>query len=137
MDSFINIIKMQKFGKNIPLEIAKLSIANIKLKQNLLPQIPNEFGEFLKNFNGLSNEGSLVFGAYMDSTLFIDLLKFNINFFKGNKSNWLILGFDECFYFVYDSEKIQYHIVDKDTFEPEITSSNIFEPISFLLRLEQ
>jgi hypothetical protein len=124
-------------GKNESISEAQLAMANVKLRQSSLPPIPDGFAGLLRKFNGLSNEGALVFGAEINSTLFVDLVEFNRKFFRGNPSRILILGYDECFYFLFDSVGSRFCIVDQDTFEPEFSSKDITEPVTFLLRLPE
>ncbi|MDR1694085.1 MAG: hypothetical protein LBR70_02685 [Lactobacillaceae bacterium] len=83
----------------------------------------------------MSNEGALIFGAEIESTLFYDLVKYNRKFFKGDKSDILILGYDEVFYLIYDNNKKDYAIIDRETWEPDFSSRDLFEPLTFLLRL--
>lgn len=135
MENLIDKIKESKIGTNVPLNKALFIAANIKLKNSNIPAIPDKFGELLFIFNGLSNEGSLIFGAEINSTLFVDLVKYNRAFFQGNPSNILILGYDEVFFLIYDNINKNYKIVDKDTLEPEVERENFEDLIPYLLHI--
>lgn len=135
MNNLIENLKQSPIGKNTPISPSLLASANLKLKQSNLPPVPAKFAVLLQTFNGLSNEGALVFGAEINSTLFIDLIKYNQTFFRGNPSKLLVLGYDEVFFLLFDSKANQYHIVDRDTFEPELSSDEIDDPIAYLLRI--
>ena len=136
MNNLIERLKQSPIGKNVPLSQASLTTANIKLKKSNLPPVPAKFATLLQTFNGLSNEGALVFGAEINSTLFTDLIKYNQTFFRGNPSKLLVLGYDEIFFLIFDSKANQYHIVDRDTFESEVSSDNIEDPLAYLLRMD-
>lgn len=135
MQELINKIKELKIGKNEPLSKPLLTVANLKLRQSSLPQIPESFAALLLEFNGLSNEGSLIFGAELDSTLFYDLVKYNRNFFHDEVSDFLILGYNEAFYLVYDEDEKNYKIVDRDDFETEVASERLEDIVPYLLHI--
>ena len=102
-----------------------------------LPEIPAKYADLLTKINGLSNEGSLIFGAETgDNHCFEDIVTANRTFFRGKKSDWLLLGRDESFYFIYEPASQNYHIIDQDSFEPEMTSVDYEPLLVFLLKIE-
>ncbi len=136
MTDLANILKSQSIGCNKPLSEAQIKIANIKLKQCGLPEVPSDFVAIIKESNGFSNEGALVFGIETESNFFEDLVLFNQKFFRRQTASKLILGYDECFYLLYEDKEKTYKIVDKDTLEVENSSTSPDELICFLLRAE-
>ncbi len=124
-------------GCNNPATKAQLKIANLKLKTLKLPELPAEFLQILELSNGLSNEGANVFGVEIKTNSFYyDLVEYNTHFFKNQPSNWLILGFDESFYFVYDAQKERYTLIDQDSFFENISSQQLEPVLKQFLRLE-
>ncbi len=136
MTDLAKVLKSQNIGCNKPLSEAQIKIANIKLKQCGLPEIPSDFAAIIREANGFSNEGALVFGVETASNFFEDLVLFNQQFFRKRPSSKLILGYDECFYFLYEDKDKTYKIVDKDTLEEENSTTSPDELIGFLLRAE-
>lgn len=129
-------IKVQ-VGCNEPASEAQIKICNIKLKQNNLPELPVEYTEVLKICNGFSNEDAAVFGVEIkNNNWFKDIAVFNIAYFHGNSANWLILGQDDFFYFIYDAEQKKYYIADRDTLDEECSDSDYMLPLEYILRIE-
>ncbi len=136
MTDLVNILKSQSIGCNKPLSEAQIKIANIKLKQCGLPEVPSDFVTILNESNGFSNEGALVFGIETASNFFEDLVSFNQKFFHNQSASKLILGYDECFYLLYEDKDKTYKIVDKDTLEEENSCAVPDGLVCFLLRAE-
>ena len=127
----------QQVGCNKATTPAQIKIADLKLRQLGLPEIPEKYADLLTKINGLSNEGSLIFGAETgDNHCFEDIVTANRTFFRGKKSDWLLLGRDESFYFIYEPASQNYHIIDQDSFEPEMTSADYEPVLVFLLKIE-
>ena len=134
--SDIDIIKEQ-VGYNKPATEAQIKICNIKLKQNNLPEMPTEFENLVKICNGFSNEDARIFGAdVQNNNWYKDVATFNIAYFHGNSSNWLILGESDFYFFIYDSEKNKYHIADRDTLEDEFPEIDFMTAVNHILRNE-
>lgn len=134
--SDIDIIKEQ-VGCNNPATEAQIRICNLKLKQNNLPEMPTEFENLVKICNGFSNEDARIFGAdVQNNNWFKDVATFNIAYFHGNSSNWLILGESDFYFFIYDSEKNKYYIADRDTLEDEFPEIDFMTAVNHILRIE-
>ena len=124
--SDIDVIKEQ-VGYNKPATEAQIRICNLKLKQNNLPEIPTDFENLIKQCNGFSNEDARIFGADVkDNNWYKDVATFNIAYFNGNSANWLILGENDFYFFIYDSEQKKYCITDRDTLEDEYPDRKIY-----------
>jgi len=127
----------ENVGCNVPATEAQIRICNLKLKQNNLPELPAEYVELLKKHNGLSNEDAKVFGAEIkNNNWYKDVADFNINYFHGNKSDWLVLGESDFSFLVYDSSQKKYYMTDRDSMEEEHSEINIMPILDDLLRIE-
>ena len=134
--SDIDIIKEQ-VGYNKPATEAQIRICNLKLKQNNLPEIPTDFENLIKQCNGFSNEDARIFGADVkDNNWYKDVATFNIAYFNGNSANWLILGENDFYFFIYDSEQKKYCITDRDTLEDEYPEIDFMNAVNTILRIE-
>ena len=134
--SDVDIIKEQ-VGYNQPATEAQIRICNLKLKQNNLPEVPNEYADLLKICNGFSNEDALVFGADVKNhNWYKDIADFNIAYFHNGKADWLILGENDFFLFIYDSGQKKYIIADRDTLEEEFSETDFMPAVNSLLRIE-
>jgi hypothetical protein len=132
----IDTIKEQ-VGCNHPATEAQIKICNLKLKQNNLPEIPDEYVGLLKICNGFSNEDALVFGADVKNhNWYKDIADFNIAYFHNGKSDWLILGENDFFLFVYASQQQKYFIVDRDTLEENFSDTDFMPMVNYILRIE-
>lgn len=127
----------EQVGFNVPADEAQIKICNIKLKQNNLPELPLEYISLLKNCNGFSNEDCSVFGAEIkNNNWYKDIAAFNISYFHGKSSKWLILGENDFFYFIYDDEQKKYYVADRDNLEEERSDNDFYLLLEFLLRIE-
>ena len=127
----------ENVGCNIPASEAQIKICNIKLKQNNLPELPPEYTELLKKHNGFSHEDVKVFGAEIkDNNWFYDVADFNIKYFHGNKTDWLILGKSDFSFLVYDSSQKKYYMTDRDSMEEEHSEINLMPILDDMLRIE-
>lgn len=132
----VDIIKEQ-VGCNEPATEAQIKICNLKLKQNNLPELPTEYSDVLKICNGFSNEDVSVFGVEIkNNNWYEDVADFNISYFHGNSAQWLILGKNDFFFFVYDAEQKIYYVVDRDSMDDECSSSDLAIPLQYILRIE-
>ena len=128
---------IEQAGCNVPASEAAIRMCNMKLRQNKLPELPASFGEVLKICNGISNEGTVVFGAEIkNNSWFKDVAAFNIAYFKGQSADWLILGEDDFFFFIYDSVSRIYCVVDRDTMEEHVSGDDVQQVLECMLRIE-
>lgn len=134
--SDVEILKEQ-VGYNQPASEAEIRICNLKLKQNKLPEIPNEYIDLLKTCNGFSNEDAHIFGVEIkDNNWYKDMAAFNAAYFHDSGADWLILGESDFFFFVYDSGQKQYYLVDRDTLEEKYSDVEFMPVLSEILRIE-
>ena len=60
-DKLINILaENEEVGKNSPCTDMQITVANVKLRKNNIPNIPNDFAELLKKYNGDSHSSFLI-----------------------------------------------------------------------------
>ncbi len=112
----------------------QIALANLALKKENIPALPADFTKILKKFNGMSNEGSFVLGINTKSSFFPDLVDYNISTLKGQKTNSVILGYDDMYYYVFDYSKEKYRMIDKDDFSEEAAFSNIVEFLPYIIK---
>ena len=127
----------EQVGCNEAASEAQIKICNLKLKQNNLPELPTEYAAMLKIHNGFSNEDAKIFGAEIkDNNWYKDIAGFNIGYFHGNQSDWLILGESDFLLFIYDSSQKKYFITDRDDLEEEYSETDFMTALYYLLRIE-
>jgi hypothetical protein len=132
----VDIIKEQ-VGYNKPATEAEIRICNLKLKQNKLPELPTEYADLLKKCNGLSNEDAKIFGVEIkNNNWYKDIVNFNTLYFHGNSTDWLILGENDSFFFIYNSGDKKYLIADRDTLEEEWSENDFMPVLIEILRIE-
>ncbi len=135
-DKLINILaENEEVGKNSPCTDMQITVANVKLRKNNIPNIPNDFAELLKKYNGLSCDGNTIFGVATGTIFFPDLVDFNISLFEDEKTLNIVLGQDEDFYLIYDYTRKTYRIIDKSDFEERIQSNNLLDVITWILKI--
>ncbi len=123
-------------GKNEPgIGSMQITVADIKLRKNGIPAIPQDFSQLLKKYNGLSCNGNTIFGLNTNTSFFPDLLDFNIKLLKDEDSSCIILGQDDEFYLVYDEDASAYRIIDQSDFEERLRTSNLPEAVTWILKL--
>ncbi|MBR5482919.1 MAG: hypothetical protein IKV11_02520, partial [Alphaproteobacteria bacterium] len=122
-DKLISILaENDEVGKNNPCTDMQITVANVKLRRNNIPNIPVDFAELLKKYNGLSCDGNTIFGVATETMFFPDLVDFNISIFEDEETASIVLGQDEDFYLIYDYIQKTYRIIDKFDFEERIRS---------------
>lgn len=123
-------------GKNEPgIGSMQVTVADIKLRKNGIPAIPQDFSQLLKKYNGLSCNGNTIFGLNTNTSFFPDLLDFNIKLLKDEDSSCIILGQDDEFYLVYDEDAAAYRIIDQSDFEERLRTPNLPEAVTWILKL--
>lgn len=126
----------EEVGKNEPgIGSMQITVADMKLRKNGIPTIPQAFSQLLKKYNGLSCDGNTIFGLNTNTPFFPDLLDFNIKLLKDEDSSCIILGQDEEFYLVYDEDASIYRIIDKSDFEERLRTANLPEAVTWILKL--
>ncbi len=123
-------------GCNLPASEAQIRAANLKLKQDGLPPLPEEFAALLKCANGFSNDDVRIFGAELkNSSYFDDLFTYNHSLFHGKPANWLVLGRDDYYFLIYIPSIQAYQLVDQDTLQPEMSTETLETPLLSILRI--
>lgn len=87
-----------------------------KLRRNLLrmniPDLPKEYIDFIKQFNGASFNQGFVFGLCPCGDFFLDILKENM-LWTPRRAEQLLLGYNEFDLLIWDSQSQTYQLVDK------------------------
>ena len=114
-----------------------------KLLKNNIPSIPETYISFLKTSNGLSYDGTELFGTedipreekkYIFPSLFSSNQDFsNYEFFI----NKLIIGITSENFIIYDSENTKYLIIDAISLHPLEEFSDLTELLNYLLNQHQ
>ena len=135
-DKLISILaENDEVGKNNPCTDMQITVANVKLRRNNIPNIPVDFAELLKKYNGLSCDGNTIFGVATETMFFPDLVDFNISLFEDEETANIVLGQDEDFYLIYDYIQKTYRIIDKFDFEERIRSNELLDVITWILKI--
>ena len=135
-DKLISILaENEEVGKNNPCTDMQITVANVKLRKNNIPNIPADFAELLKKYNGLSCDGNTIFGVATETMFFPDLVDFNISIFEEEETASIVLGQDEDFYLIYDYIQKTYRIIDKFDFEERIRSNELLDVITWILKI--
>ena len=135
-DKLISILaENDEVGKNNPCTDMQITVANVKLRKNNVPNIPADFAELLKKYNGLSCDGNTIFGVATETMFFPDLVDFNISLFEDEETASIVLGQDEDFYLIYDYIQKTYRIIDKFDFEERIRSNELLDVITWILKI--
>ncbi len=135
-DKLISILaENEEVGKNTPCTDMQITVANVKLRKNNVPNIPADFAELLKKYNGLSCDGNTIFGVATETMFFPDLVNFNISLFEDEETTSIVLGQDEDFYLIYDYAAKTYRIIDKFDFEERIRSNELLDVITWILKI--
>ena len=135
-DKLIGILaENEEVGKNNPCTDMQITVANVKLRRNNIPNIPVDFAELLKRYNGLSCDGNTIFGVATETMFFPDLVDFNISLFEDEETASIVLGQDEDFYLIYDYIQKTYRIIDKFDFEERIRSNELLDVITWILKI--
>ncbi len=113
MSSFIEQLKMQKFGTGEKLESEALITAQKVLFSMGLAGIPQTYTDFLRKYNGIKANGAYLFGATVDNDL--DIIDQNEQMPKPDKT--LLLGYNDFDLLVFNFSNKQYQIVDREDME--------------------
>ena len=135
-DKLISILaENEEVGKNTPCTDMQITVANVKLRKNNVPNIPADFAELLKKYNGLSCDGNTIFGVATETMFFPDLVNFNNSLFEDEETTSIVLGQYEDFYLIYDYAAKTYRIIDKFDFEERIRSNELLDVITWILKI--
>jgi len=135
-NTLLQKIDFAEIGRNTPASKIAIAKANLSLKNARLPTLPTEFSELLEHYNGLSHDGAVLFGLEENTQFFPNMLAYNSMIFKNKAADFLILGYDEFFYLIYDKVDSLYKLVDKDDFQEDVTSENLEYPLCKLMRID-
>ena len=135
-DNFIETLRQGDIGKNESAYEADISKARVALKLAKMPSLPKEYETIILSFNGLSNEGALLLGVTENNNFFPNIVQYNKDFFKNNKSDFLVLGYDDFYYLIFDDRDKKYKVVDQDDFDEIVASESIYDPLAYLLHID-
>lgn len=105
------------------------------LKFNDIANFPKEFSQFLQQINTIEYDGAFIFGINPRS-YYLDIFAQNDMLDLPNKSEIIILGYDEFEYLAYNEKKQLYQIIDKETLDVVQTYTNLSLAIQYLLKIE-
>ena len=137
-EEFLSIITEEEYvGLNEPTTDAQIAMVNMKLQKSGLPKLPAEFADLLKLYNGMSNDGNVIFGINTDTAFFPDLLDFNskIVSLSSEPVDCLILGHDEEFLLAWYPQEEVYRIIDSDDFSEYRLAPDLFWAIMWILKI--
>lgn len=135
-DNFLEKIASAEIGKNDAANPSDIAMARVELKKSGLPNLPEEYSQVLLKFNGLSNEGAVLLGVEKGNNFFPSVVTYNQDFFKGAKTDFLILGYDNFYYLIFDEKDNKYKIVDQDDFEEITSSAEISDCLAYLMHID-
>ena len=135
-DKLIEAIELAEIGRNDPATAKDVSLTRVTLKMAKLPAMPDEYEKLLISFNGLSNDGPVMLGVEEGNNFFPNVAKYNKNFFKESKADFLVLGYDDFYYMIFDETDKKYNIVDRDDFGEIIVSEEIAGPLAYLMHID-
>jgi len=136
LEQIITILdKNEEVGKNEAASAVQINIANVKLRKDGIGEIPEEFGELLKKYNGLSCNGNVIFGVDTGTMFFPDLVVVNSHILKDEETSCIILGQDEQNFLVYDYEPKKYRIIDQEDFEEKVSTDDLAYAVAWILKI--
>ncbi len=136
LEQLVSILdENEEVGKNEPATAVQISIANVKLRKERINEIPPEFGELLKRYNGLSCDGNVIFGVDTGTMFFPDLVVVNSHILKDEETSCIILGQDEQNFLVYDYEPKKYRIIDQEDFEEKVSTDDLAYAVAWILKI--
>ena len=107
-----------------------LKLCQLELEKNSLPQIPQDYIDFLSVANGLYYNGALLYGVSPDLKVIKDILSAN----KKPSSN-LILGENDSDWLIFDSKESEFQIRDKTDASLWKHSASLFDVLPYLLQI--
>lgn len=97
-----------------PLNSAAIKLYQRKLVDNGFPVLPDDYWQVIAEFNGLFYNGAIVYGLSPQEGLLPDLLEVNLNADWTDEANALMLGENDTDILLYDGNKEEFMIIDKD-----------------------
>ncbi len=135
-DELINYLKEnEEVGRNRPISEVKIAIGVLKMKEAGFPEPGTEYYKLLRHFNGLSNNGCFMLGINTESPFFPDLLQYNSKEKENIAAGEVILGYNEAFWLVYNSENKKYRIIDPDDNSEEGSTDHLADALPVILRI--
>ena len=89
----------------------------------------------MQQINTIEYDGIFIFGINPRS-YYLDIFAQNDMLDLPNKSEIIILGYDEFEYLAYNEKKQLYQIIDKETLDVLQTYTNLSLAIQYLLKIE-
>lgn len=118
-----------------PVNVKKIILCQKELMQNHNAMLPEDFLEFLHNFNAAAYDGAKIFGIAPDGKIFMDIVLANQMSPLAGKQNMVLLGCDELDYLAYNTQTQTYQIIDKEDLEVLEEYSEIEPAIKHILKI--
>ena len=135
MQELINMISDDnEIGKNTPVDSGKLLVEKVYLKHKYKIELPEEFIEFLKNFNGLSADDAKILGIHPTSGFYKDIIEFNDTAILHDSADKIILGYDDFDYMVYNQSTKTYQMLEKLNNDLTDETPNLEEAIRYIIK---
>lgn len=112
MKDLLNALQSESHvKKQPPLEVENVITAQKELCRKGYPLLPKEFLEFLKIYNGVQTSDSAILGIQPENK---DLDIVGFNKIHNLSQRYVILGYDEFCFLVYDIEEKEYFLIDRE-----------------------
>ena len=105
------------------------------LKQHNYALLPPEFIEFLHHFNGISYNGSTIYGILTSQNL-QDISKTNTSIIHPLHKDLVFLGHDDLDYLAYNERHQVYQIIDKADFEVLEEYKDLSSALQHILKID-
>ncbi len=136
MDELIEYLKQNEdIGRNKPTTEVKIAIGVLRLKEAGFPDPGTEYHKLLRHFNGLSNNGCIMLGINTESSLFPEMLAYNVQEKENIAPGEIVLGYNDGFWLTYNSDRQAYRIIDPDDGTEEGSSRFLAEVVPYILHI--
>ncbi len=105
------------------------------LKQHNYALLPDEFVEFLHYFNGISYNGSVIYGIYTNENL-QDISNTNTSIIHPLHKDLVFLGHNDFDYLAYNQKHQIYQIIDKADFEVLEEYQDLSPALQHILKID-
>lgn len=119
----------------IPLSSAAIKLYRRKLADNGFPPLPDDYWEIISEFNGLYYNDTVIYGLSPQTALIRDLLEVNLNADWSDEANAVMLGENDTDILLYDGNREEFMIIDKDDETVWKHSADAASSIASLLQL--
>ena len=106
------------------------------LKQHHIADIPQDYLNFLRSYNGLHYQDAWLCGIFAKHDCINDILDLNIRISHPLAQDTILLGFDEFDFLGYSQKWNIYQIIDKDDFEVLEEYQDLEQALNYILKME-